>query len=61
MLQRTLTIGTAIASLAIATTPSQAATITRNFIGGSAPTNSNGNGNLVDIFNTAADYWEATI
>jgi hypothetical protein len=52
----------------------EALTITRNFVepteefpgfsglnGGSAPSNAAGGGNLVDIFNTAADVWEAFI
>jgi hypothetical protein len=35
-------------------------TIVRNFTGGVPPTNSIGNGNLIDIFNAACDVWEMT-
>ncbi len=50
-----------IAFLGAAIAPSNAATITRNFLEGSAPNSSVGGGNLIEIFNTAADYWESTI
>lgn len=51
----------AIASLVVPSNSAQAATITRNFIGGDAPSQRSGNGNLIEIFNVAADYWEAAI
>jgi hypothetical protein len=35
-----------------------AVTITTSFVGGSAPTNTSGGGNLVEIFNAAARIWE---
>ncbi len=38
-----------------------ALTIIRDFIGGTPQANVVGNGNLVDIFNEAADQWEASI
>jgi len=38
-----------------------ALTIVRNFSGGTASSNQNGGGSLVDIFNAAADVWEAAI
>ena len=54
-----------LASLAIglaALTPSASAlTIVRNFAGGAAPGNTAGGGNLVTLFNAAADRWEAAI
>ncbi len=36
-------------------------TIIRNFVGGTPPATSHGGGNLVDIFNAAADWWEVAI
>jgi hypothetical protein len=36
-----------------------AVTIVTNFIGGSAPYNSSGGGNLANIVNTAAHIWES--
>lgn len=59
--------------LTLSTAPAQALTINRNFspagtplpllglVAGSPSTNVAGGGDLVDIFNTAADYWEAAI
>lgn len=44
-----------------AVTPAQALTIRRNFIGGNPAPKAVGGGNIVDIFNAAADYWEAAI
>jgi len=44
-----------------AATPAQALTIVRNFIGGNPAPQTAGGGNLIDIFNAAADYWEAAI
>ncbi|MBI3805304.1 MAG: DUF11 domain-containing protein [Nitrospirae bacterium] len=38
-----------------------ALTIIRDFIGGTPPANPVGQGNLIDIFNAAADQWEAAI
>lgn len=38
-----------------------ALTINRAFLGGGAPVVSAGGGDIVDIFNTAADWWEASI
>jgi hypothetical protein len=38
-----------------------AITITRNFSGGVAPGSAVGGGNLVSIFNAAADFWEAAL
>lgn len=38
-----------------------ALTINRTFVGGIAPTVTTGGGDIVDIFNTAADWWEASI
>jgi hypothetical protein len=38
-----------------------ALTIIRDFIGGSPGTNDTGSGNLIDIFNAAADVWQETI
>jgi hypothetical protein len=35
-------------------------TIIRDFVGGDIPSNGIGSGNLVDIFNAAADIWERT-
>jgi hypothetical protein len=35
-----------------------AVTITTSFVGGAAPTNTSGAGNLIDIFNAAARIWE---
>lgn len=40
--------------------PASALTINRNFFGGLAPSTVGG-GSIVDIFNTAADWWEASI
>lgn len=39
----------------------QALTIVRDFVGGVQGTNDTGTGNLVDIFNAAADLWEQII
>jgi len=36
-------------------------TINRNFTGGAAPASAAGGGNIVDIFNRTADWWEASI
>lgn len=45
--------------LLLATAPKASAiTIVRDFIGGSAPVNAQGGGDLASIFNTAADLWE---
>ena len=44
-----------------ATSPAQALTIRRNFIGGNPAPRAVGGGNIVDVFNAAADYWEAAI
>jgi hypothetical protein len=44
--------------LLVAARSASAITITTTFIGGSAPTNTSGAGNLVDIFNAAARIWE---
>ena len=41
--------------------PASALTINRNFVGGLAPVTVAGGGNIIDIFNTAADWWEASI
>jgi hypothetical protein len=38
-----------------------ALTITRNFIGGAQQANTTGGGNLIDIFDAAADKWERAI
>ena len=47
--------------LVAALKPASALTINRNFTGGAAPITTAGGGNIVDIFNTAADWWEASI
>lgn len=41
--------------------PAQALTIVRNFIGGNPAPEAFGGGNIVDVFNAAADTWEAAI
>ena len=57
----------AVAAVALSLLPimglktASALTINRNFITSTAPTTSAGGGNIVDIFNTAADWWEASI
>lgn len=48
--------------LAVGTaSPAQALTIRRNFVGGNPAPRAVGGGNIVDVFNAAADYWEAAI
>ena len=44
-----------------AANPAQALTIRRNFVGGNPAPRAVGGGNIVDVFNAAADYWEAAI
>jgi len=41
--------------------PASALSITLNFIGGTAPANAVGGGNLIDIFTSAANVWSAAI
>lgn len=41
--------------------PASALTINRTFFGGVASTTTVGGGSIVDVFNTAADWWEASI
>ncbi len=41
--------------------PASGLVIIRNFVGGQPGTNDVGTGNLIDIFNTAADIWETAI
>ncbi|MEC4983844.1 MAG: hypothetical protein SAJ37_17645 [Oscillatoria sp. PMC 1068.18] len=53
-----------IGSLAVfltATVKAEALTLIRNYTGGTAPNNSVGEGNIIDIFNAAADLWEEAI
>ncbi len=47
--------------LALASSASAQLTIVRNFTGGAPPANLAGGGNLPDIFNAAADWWERTL
>jgi hypothetical protein len=55
-----LLAGLALGLAALAPSAS-ALTIIRNFTGGAAPANTAGGGNLVSLFNAAADRWEAAI
>ncbi|MBE9148578.1 hypothetical protein IQ257_08720 [Coleofasciculus sp. LEGE 07092] len=50
-----------VSALLSTTSKVQAITIIRNFTGGSSPINATGGGNLVDVFNAAADLWEKAI
>ena len=52
--------GALLSFLVVSTTAPKAwaITIVRDFIGGSAPVNAQGGGNLASIFNAAADMWE---
>lgn len=51
----------ALALVAATAAPCPALTIIRDFTGGAPPAHSVGGGNLVDIFNAAADAWERVI
>ncbi|NJN31924.1 MAG: hypothetical protein HC824_17000 [Synechococcales cyanobacterium RM1_1_8] len=61
--QQHLTAALWSASLTVfmTTSPAQALTLVRNFVGGAPPSDLSGGGNLVEVFNAAADYWEAAI
>ncbi len=58
---RWTTIAVALLLAMGAVQDASALTIVRNFSGGAAPGNAAGGGNLRDIFNTAADWWEEAI
>jgi hypothetical protein len=51
----------ALAHFALASSASAQLRIVRNFTGGTAPGNMAGGGDLVEIFNAAADTWERTM
>ncbi len=53
-------VGCSIIALTAAS-PAQALTIVRNFVGGNPAPKIAGGGNIVDVFNAAADSWEAAI
>ena len=50
-----------VAALFVSAPNASAVSITRNFTGGAAPGNAAGTGNLVNIFNAAADVWELAL
>ncbi len=53
-------IGSLVVLLGICLAPTQAGLIIqRNFTGGAAPGNMAGGGNLINVFNRAADWWES--
>ena len=54
------TFGSLVA-VAVITPNAGSVTIKDNFTGGVVPNNTVGGGNLVDIFRTAADWWELAI
>jgi hypothetical protein len=56
-----LTITVILTALLLAMSDASALTIERDFIGGTPQPNSLGGGNVVDIFNAAADRWELAI
>lgn len=54
-------IGVGLVSLMLSAQSVAALTIVRDYVGGSPGTNDTGRGNLVEIFNVAADIWEKAI
>jgi len=57
----TLTTLGSLVALSVTAPKAEAISIVRNFTGGTAPENAAGGGNLVDIFNAAADLWEQAL
>lgn len=59
------TAAVAVLALCLLTTmglkTASALTINRNFVTSTAPTTTAGGGDIIDIFNVAADWWEASI